>query len=76
MTEVNAVQLAQKSSAPYTDVVREHLEAWVQLGYNLHTCSWDQDLPCMDQGTTTVDAVVASGPQTFLQLVVQRPVAA
>eukprot|EP00892_Ulva_mutabilis_P000857 jgi/Ulvmu1/10772/UM069_0006.1 len=72
-TEINGADLARKSNSTFEAITREYLGAWEDRGFSMHLCNQGQTTPCMDMPATTIDAVIAGGPDSLIDLVMQRP---
>lgn len=73
-TEINSDQLPKQSGRPYEEVVREYLDAWQELGFEMHVCqgkgTWK---PCMDKPVSSTDTVLARAEASIIDVVMQRP---
>lgn len=75
LTEVNGIELPKQSGLPYANITEQYMQSWHDLGFDLHVCpaAAAATTTCLDAPVSLTDAVIAHGPDSIVNIMIQRP---
>eukprot|EP00892_Ulva_mutabilis_P003094 jgi/Ulvmu1/12786/UM097_0013.1 len=71
LTEVNGIELPKQTNETFEAATTQYIEAWRGLGFEPHVCAGTP--LCLDAPVSDINAILAAGPASVTNLMVQRP---
>lgn len=71
LTEINGVELPKQNNETFEAITTQYLQQWKDLGFEPHVCAGTPQ--CLDAPVSDVSVLIAAGPASITNLMVQRP---